>query len=161
MVEIPTTSCLIFMVSDNKAGYYLIGNNLKLLWNFIMKNCGSECFLFQSYEAGRELGGGSLSRPKATTGVRAGRESVLRETRRLEMQRPGWGKANRAAWVGKNRQISRKMRRNCSQKVLVFTLLQRNVENLFFTARSKVFWSQWDFSGLWIRPFKRIRQLIQ
>lgn len=132
MMEIPTTSFLISTVSDNNAGcYHLIGNNTKLLWLFIMKSYGSKCFLCHSYGAGRDLGSGSLNRPKATTGVRAGRECVLRETRRLGMQRVGWGKANRAAWVEKNRQIFSKMRRNSSQKVLVFTLLQRNVEKSF------------------------------
>lgn len=58
------------------------------------------------------------------------------ETMRLEMQRPGWGKTNRAAWVGKNRQISREMRRNSSQKSA--PLLQRNAENPCFMVRSTV-----------------------
>lgn len=86
---------------------------------------GSKCltsYFFQSYEGGRELGGGSRSRPKATSGVRAGRESELRrdnETGDAET----WVGKNRAAWVGKNRQISREMRRNISQKsALLFSL---------------------------------------
>ena len=55
----------------------------------------SECFLFQSFEVGRELGGGSLSRPKATSGVRAGRESELRRDNET---------GDAETWVAKSKQ---------------------------------------------------------
>lgn len=118
MVEILTTSLLIFAISHNIGCYHLISNTLKILWTFVKESYGSKCFLFQSSEVGRELGGGSLSSPKAMSGVRAGRGS-WEETTKLEMWRLGWRKANRAAWVGKSRQISCKIRRNSSQKVLL------------------------------------------
>lgn len=115
-MEIPTTSLLIFAISHNNIGcYHLIGNTLKILWTFVKESFVSTCFLFQSSEDRRELGGGSLSRPKATSGVRAGRES-WEETMKLDMWTLGWRKENRAAWVGKSRQISSKIRRNSSQK---------------------------------------------
>jgi len=44
---------------------------------------------------GRELGGGSLSRPKATSGVRAGREHELRRDDET---------GDAETWVGKSKQ---------------------------------------------------------
>lgn len=70
-------------------------NTLKLLWTFVKESYGSECFLFHSSEAGRELGGGSLGRPKATSGVRAGRDSELRRDGET---------GDAATWVGKSKQ---------------------------------------------------------
>lgn len=66
---------------------------------------------------------------------------------------PGWGRTDKypVRW-------GETAAKKCS---FVFTLLQRNAENPFFAARSKVLWSQWDFSRSWIRPFKRRAAIIQ
>lgn len=93
-----------------------------------------------SYEVGRDLGGGSLSRPKTASGVRAVRKSELRRDDEV---------GDAEAWVGKSKQSclgwgrrgkypERRGETAAEKCSFVFALLQRHAENPFITARSKV-----------------------